>query len=168
MRHFLFICLATALTGLSASPVASQTLTIVDTITGYTITRENRNKTCHASTDLQSIQGKGVGFTLHLTKRGKSWQTLAYGRGAKPKKRKDTLTVQFDGAVFYTRKIRLGRDGVFDLPHRNRRETARFVAKLTSQNNMVFLLRGNRDGLVVRLKAMSDVVRALKACADSF
>ncbi|GEM_PF-3293180 len=158
---------AAILTGFAAS-LQAQTAAVTDSISGFTLIKEVRARTCHVNSTLSSINGKSVVFALHLKKNGKAWQTIAYGGGAKPRKRRDTLTVQFDGAVFYTRKVRLNNRGIFDLPHKNRKETARFVAKLTSRNNMVLLLRNNKDGLVVRLDQMPDVLTALQSCADSF
>ncbi len=145
-----------------AQPVVAKPF-VFGTINGYTVVKENR-KSCYATIPLLSINGVRVSFTLYLAKGGKSSLLVSYGEGRKPKKRRDRVSVKFDGAEFLSRKVKIDNSGAFKLPTKNRSETARFFKKFAERDRMVVLLQENGDGFALELTRSNDVIKSLGNC----
>lgn len=161
LRPLFFALLTVALMPITP---ANAGVVIFDTINGYTIAREDR-KTCFATIPLLSLNGVRVSFTLFQKSNGKTWQTVSYNEGNRPKKRRDHISLQFDGTELYDRKIKFDKDGIFELPHRTKKQGSMFLNKFAGGERMVVLLRDTKDGFALQLTRSTDVLTVLAACA---
>ncbi len=153
----LTLLIATLTAPANAKPV------ILGTVDSYTIVREDR-RTCYATIALLSLNGVRVSLSLYQRRSGKVWQTVSYDEGNRPKRRRDRISLKFDGGEFYNRRIKMDRDGVFEIPNRSRSENIRFLKKFTERERMVLLMEKKKDSFVLQLVRTREVVDALENC----